>query len=152
MSLANLPICLSDSSNGGLLAMLLYMSCGLSSLRFPIVQMRVPFGLCSVVCDGFVGCWVSSYLLVGWMSRSRLIGVVENVRLVDLHPSFVIGFTEGALLSTWRGFCVLCLYACNASGPFSLSMIVESSCKACPSVLRKALVPRCGLVNVCVCS
>ncbi len=75
--------------------MLLYMSFSLSSLRFSFVQMRVPFGLCSVVCDGFVGCWVSSYLLVGWMSRSGLIGVVENVMLVDLHPSFVIGFAGG---------------------------------------------------------
>ena len=75
--------------------MLLYMSCSLSSLRFSIMQMRVPSGLCSVVCDGFVGCWVSSYLLVGWMSRSGLIGVVEKVRLVHLHPSFVMGFTWG---------------------------------------------------------
>ena len=65
-----------DSSNGGLSGVFLYMSCSLSSLRFFIVQMRVPFGLCSVVCDGFVGCWVSSYLLVEWMSRSRLIVVV----------------------------------------------------------------------------
>ena len=37
--------------------------CRLSSLRFSIVQMSVPSGLCSVLCDGFVGCWVSSYLL-----------------------------------------------------------------------------------------
>jgi hypothetical protein len=59
------------------------------------VQMRAPYGLRSVVCDGFVGCWVSSHLLVGWMSRSGLIGVVKNVRLVDLHPSFVMGFTGG---------------------------------------------------------
>ena len=33
--------------------------------------------------------------VVDWMSRSGLIGVVENVRLVDLQPSFVIGFTGG---------------------------------------------------------
>ena len=57
--------------------------------------MRVPSGLCSVLCDGFVGCWVNSYLFVGWMSRSGLIGVVEKVRLVDLHPSIVMGFTGG---------------------------------------------------------
>jgi hypothetical protein len=69
--------CASDSSKGGLLGELLYMSYSLSSLRLSIVQMRVPSGLCSVVCDGIVGCWVSSYLLVGWMSRSGLIGVVE---------------------------------------------------------------------------
>ena len=87
--------CASDSSNGGLLGVLLYMSCNLSSLRFSIVRMRVPSGLCSVVCDGFVVCWVGSYLLVGWMSRSGLIDVVENVRMVDLHPSFVMGFTGG---------------------------------------------------------
>ena len=87
--------CASDSSNIGLLAVLLYMSCSLSSLRFSIVHMRVPSGLCSVVCDGFDWCWVSSYMLVGLMSRSGLIGVGENDRSVDLHPSFVIGFTGG---------------------------------------------------------
>ena len=91
--------CASDSSNGGLLAVLLYMSCSLSSLRFSIVQVRVPSGMCSVVCDGFVGCCVSSCLLVAWMSRSGLIGVVENVRLVDLQPSFVIGFAGGGIFS-----------------------------------------------------
>ena len=85
----------SDSSNGGLLAVLLYMACSLSSLRLSIVQTRVPSSLRSVVCDGLVGCWMSSYLLVGWMSRSGLIGVVENVRLIDLHPSFVMGLTRG---------------------------------------------------------
>ena len=68
--------CASDSSKSGLLGELLYMSCSSSSLRLSIVHMRVPSGLCSVVCDGFVGCWVSSYLLVVWMSRSGLIGVV----------------------------------------------------------------------------
>ena len=78
--------CASASSNGGLLDVLLYVSCSLSSLGFSIVQMRVPSGLCSVMCDGFVWCWVSSYLLVGCISSSGLIGVVKNVRLVDLHP------------------------------------------------------------------
>ena len=87
--------CASDSSKGGLLGEMLYMSCSISSLRLSIVQMRVSSGLCSVVCDGIVECWISSYLLVGWMSRSGLIGVVENVRLADLHPSFVMGFTGG---------------------------------------------------------
>ena len=72
------------------------------------MQIRVPTGLCSVVCDGFVGCWVSSYLLIGWMSRSGLIGIVENVRFVDLHPYFVMGFTSGVLRLTRRGSCVLC--------------------------------------------
>ena len=86
--------------------MLLYMSCSLSSQRFSIVQMRVPLALCIAVCDGFVGFWVSSYLLVGWMSRSGFIGVAENVRLVDLHSSFVMGFSEGVLLLTRRGSCI----------------------------------------------
>ena len=122
--------CASDSSNGGLFDVLLYMSCSLSSLRFYIVQMRVPFGLCNVVCDGFVGCWVSSYMLVGCMSWSGLIGVVESVRLVDLHPSFVIGFTRWGLLLTMRGFCILCLNAYSAVGPLSLSIIMDSSCHA----------------------
>ncbi len=75
---------------------------------------------------------MSSYLLVGWVSRSRLIGVVENVWLFDLHPSFVMRFIRGVLLLTWRGFCILCLYACSAASPLSLSMIVESSCQADP--------------------
>jgi hypothetical protein len=53
--------CASDSSNGGLLVVLLYISCSLSSLRFSIVQMRVhTSSLCSEVGVGFVGCWVSS--------------------------------------------------------------------------------------------
>jgi hypothetical protein len=64
------------------------------------------------------------------MSRSGLIGVVENVRLVDLHPPVVMGLTGGVLRLTRRGSCVLCLYVCSAAGPFLLSMIVESSCKA----------------------
>jgi hypothetical protein len=71
--IANCKLCMrcaSASSNGGLLGVLLYVSCSLSSLRFSIVQMRVPSVLCSVVCDGFVGCWVSSYLLVGCIFRS----------------------------------------------------------------------------------
>ena len=101
--------CASDSSKVGLLGVLLYMSCNLSSRRFSIVVIKVPSGLCSVLCDGFVGCWVSSYLFVGCMSRSGLIGVVENVRLVDLHPSVVMGFSGGVLLLTRRGSCVFCL-------------------------------------------
>jgi hypothetical protein len=91
--------CASDSSNCGLLGVLLYMSCSLSILRFSIVQTRVPAGLCSVIFDGFVGCWASLYLLVGWMSKYGLIGIVENVRLVDLHPSFMMGFSEEGFFS-----------------------------------------------------
>ena len=92
-------------------------------------------------CDGFVGCWVSSYLLVGWMSRSGLIGVVENVRLVDLHPSVVMGFTRGVLLLILLDSCVLCLYAYSAIGPLSLSMIVESSCQAGPQCTSYSGLP-----------
>ncbi len=146
--------CASDSSNGGLLDVLLYMSYSLSSLRLSIVQIRVPSSLCSVVRDGFVGCCASSYLLVGWMSISGLIGVVKNVRLVDLHPSVVMGFTWGVLLLTWRGFCVLRLYACKAVGPLSLSMVVESSCQAGPKFTSYSGLPStwssgcmCLLVN-----
>ncbi len=101
--------CASDSSKVELLGVLLYMSCSLSSRRFSIVVIKVPSGLCSVLCDEFVGCWVNSYLFVGCMSRSGLIGVVENVRLVDLHPSVVMGFSGGVLLLTRRGSCVFCL-------------------------------------------
>ena len=124
--------CASDSSNGRLLAALLYISRSLSSLRLSIVQMRVPSSLCSKVCVGFVGCWVSSYRFVGWMSRSGLIWIVENVRLADLYPSVVIGFFEGVLLLTWRVICVRCVYACSAAGPLSQSMTVESNCHASP--------------------
>ena len=49
-----------DSSNGGFMGILLYMSCSLSNLLFSIVNMVVPSGLCSEVCVGFVGCCVSS--------------------------------------------------------------------------------------------
>ena len=112
--------------------------------------MRVPSGLCSVVCDGFIGCLVSSYLLVGWMSMSGLIGVVENVRLVDLHPSFVMGFTRGVLRLTRSGSCILCLYACSVAGPFSLSMIVDSSCQAGPQCTSYSGLPSM-LSNGCMC-
>ena len=78
--------CTNYFSNGGLLAAWLYISCNLSSLRLSILQMWAPSGLCSEMCVGFVGCRVSSYRLVGWMSRSGLIGVVENVRFVILQP------------------------------------------------------------------
>ena len=73
--------------------MLMYISCSLSSVWLSIMPMWVPSCLCIEVCVGIVGCWVKLYLLVGIMSRSGLIGVVENVKLADLHPSIVIGFT-----------------------------------------------------------
>ncbi len=108
------------------------MSYNVSSLLLSIVHMVVPSGLCSVACDGFVGCWASSYRFVGCMSRSGLIGVMENVRLVDLHPSVVIGFSGGVFLLVRRGGWVRCLYAVRASGPSSLTIIAESSCHADP--------------------
>jgi hypothetical protein len=40
-----------DSSNGGFMGMVLYMSCSLSNLLFSIVQMVVPSGLCSEMCQ-----------------------------------------------------------------------------------------------------
>ena len=108
------------------------MSWSLSSLRFSIVHMVVPSGLWSVVCVGLVGCWDNTYAFVGCVSRSGLIGVVENVRLVERHPSAVSGLIVGVFLFVRRGGLVRCLYASMADGPFSLSMIVESSCHAGP--------------------
>ncbi len=75
------------SSSGGLVGVLLYMLCSLSSLLFSIVHRGVRFGLCGVVCVDFVGCCVSSYRLFAWVSRSRLmVVIVENETLTDLHP------------------------------------------------------------------
>ena len=50
------------------------------------------------VYDCIVGYRVSSYLFVGWESRSELMGVVENVRFGDLHPPIMNGFSGGARL------------------------------------------------------
>ncbi len=75
------------------------------------------------------------------MSRSGLIGVVENVISVDLHPSVMMGFTGGVLLLTRLGSCVLCLYAYSAVGSFSLFMIVESSCHAGPQCASYSGLP-----------
>ncbi len=61
-----------------------------------------------------------------------LIGCVEKVTLVDLHPSIVIGFSGGVFLLVRRGRWFRCLYAARASGPLSGSMIVESSCQGGP--------------------
>ena len=75
---------------------------------------------------------------------------MENVRLVDLHPSVVMGFTSEVLRLTRRGSCVLCLYACIAVGPFSLSMIVESSCQAGPHCTSHSGLPSMWY-NGCMC-
>ena len=53
---------------------------------------------CKCVCVCCVRCSVSSYRWVGCVSRSGLIGVVEKVRLGDLHPSLVFGLTWGVRL------------------------------------------------------
>ncbi len=71
-------------------------------------------------------------MFVGCVSMSRFIGVVENVSLVERHPSAVIGFIVGVFLIVRRGGLVRCLYASMADRPVSLSMIVESSCHAGP--------------------
>ena len=126
-----LCLCMSlarDSANGGFVLSCLYMSWSLSSLLFSIVHLVVPSGLCSVVCVFCVGCCVSSYRWVGCVSRSGLIGVVEKVRLGDLHPSVVFWLAGGLHLFVLLRVCVLCLYCARACGPLSHSVMVDSSC------------------------
>ena len=77
--------------------------------------MRVPSGLCSELCVGFVGCCVSSYRFVGWMCRFGLIEVVENVSKADLHPSIVIGFLGGSLDLAWHMRSLLVCLQCGKS-------------------------------------
>ena len=128
-----LCLCMSlakDSANGGFVLSCLYMSWSLSSLLFPIVHMVVPSGLCSVVRVFSVGCCVSSYRWVGCVSRSGFMGVVEKVRLGDLHPSSVLWLDGGVHLFVIRRVCVLCLHCARAFGPLSLSKMVDSSCHA----------------------
>ena len=96
-----------DSANGGFVLSCLYMSRSLSSLLFSIVHMLVPSGLCNVVCVCRAGYCVSSYRLVGCPSRSGLMGMVEKVRLGDLHPSSVFGLTLGVCLFILIWVCVL---------------------------------------------
>ena len=62
------------------------------------------------MCVCCVGCCASSYRLVGCASRSGLMGVVEKVRLGDLHPSSVVGLTLGVRLFVLLWVCVLSLY------------------------------------------
>ena len=87
-----------DSANGGFILSCLYMPWNLFSLLFSIVHMVMPSGLCNVVCVLCAGYCVSSYRWVGCVSRSGLMGVVEKVRLWDLHPSSVFGLTWGVRL------------------------------------------------------
>ena len=119
-----------DSANRGFDLSCLYMSWSLSSLLFSIVPMAVPSGLCSVVCVFCVGCFVSSYRWVGCVFRSGLMGVVEKVRLGDLHPSAVFGLTWGVRLFVLLRVYVICLYCFRACGPLSHYVMVDSSCHA----------------------
>jgi hypothetical protein len=118
-----------DSANSGFDLSCLYMSWSLSRLLFSIEHMVVPSGLCSVVGVFCVGCCISSYRWVGCLSRSGLMGMVEKVRLGDLHPSTVFGLTWGIHLFVLLRVCVLCLYCARACGPLSLSVMVDSSCR-----------------------
>jgi len=118
----------SDSANGGFALSCLYMSWSLSSSLFSIVHMVVPSGLCSVVCVFSVVCCASSYRWVGYVSRSGLTGVVEKVRLGDLHPSAVCWLAGGVHLFVLHRVCVRCLYCARACGPLSHDVMVDSSC------------------------
>ena len=119
-----------DSANGGFVLSCLYVSWSLYSLLFSIVHMVVTSGLCSVLCVFSVGCCVTSYRWVGCVSKSGLIGVVENVRLGDLHPSAVFGLTWDVHLFVLLRVCVICLYCARACGPLSHSAMVDSTCHA----------------------
>ncbi len=103
-----------DSGIGGFVLSCLYMSWSLYSLLFSIVHMVVPSGLCNVVCVCVCVVWgvvcVSSYRLVGCVSRSGLMGVVVKVTLGDLHPSSVFGLTLGVRLFVLLWVCVLYFY------------------------------------------
>ena len=128
-----LCLCMSlarDSANGGFVLSCLYISWSLSSRLLSIEQIVVPYGLCSVVCVYSVGYCDNSYRWVGCVSRSGLMGVVEKVRLGDLHPSSVLWLDGGVHLFVLRRVCVLCLYCARAFGPLSHSKMVDSSCHA----------------------
>ncbi len=95
-----LCLCMSlarDSANGGSVLSCLHISWSLSSRLFSIVHIVVPSGLCSVVWVCCVGCCDNSYRWVGCVSRSGFIGMVENVRLGDLHPSVVFWLDGGCI-------------------------------------------------------
>jgi hypothetical protein len=62
------------------------------------------------------------------VSRSGLRGVVEKVRIGDLHPSAVFGLTWGVHLFELLRVCVHGLYCVRACGPLSYSVMVDSSC------------------------
>ena len=118
-----------DSANGGFVLSCVYMSWSLSSLLFSIVHIYVPSGLCSVMCVFNVECCVSSYRWVGCVSMSGLIGVVEKVRLGDLHLSVVFWSAVGVHLFVLLRVCVLCLCCARACGPLSHFVMVDSICQ-----------------------
>ena len=125
-----LCLCMSlarDSASGGFVLSCLYISWSLSSRLLSIVHIVVPSGLCCVVCVCSVRCCDSSYRWVGCVSRSGLMGVVEKVRLGDLHLSSVLWLVGGVRLFVLRCVCVLCLYCARAFGSLSLSKMVDSS-------------------------
>ena len=57
----------------------------------------------------FLGCCASSYWWVGWVSRSGMMGDVENMRFGDLHPPLASGFSGGVRLLVLLGGCNCCL-------------------------------------------
>jgi hypothetical protein len=79
--------------------------CSLSSLLFLLCIWRYRL-VYVVVCVGFVGCCVSSQYLVGWISRYRLMGVVENMRFGDLHPPIANTISGGVRLLVRFGNCL----------------------------------------------
>jgi hypothetical protein len=62
------------------------------------------------------------------VSRSRLMGVVENVIFRDLQPSVVLVFTWDVRLFVFLGACVLCLCCARADGRLSHSVMIDSNC------------------------
>jgi hypothetical protein len=75
------------------------------------MHMVAPSDLCKVMCDCFVGCCLSSYLLIDYVSMSKLMSVVENVRLCDFYPLYppFNEFSRGVRLRAFLGGLVLCL-------------------------------------------
>ena len=103
---------------------------------------------------------------ISWLDveKSGFIGVVEKVRLSDLHLPILIALISGVFLLFRRwSHRVLSLYDVRTFCPLSLSMIVESSCHAglqCtsysgwPSVWsigQMWLISKPSLVHVSIC-
>jgi len=75
------------------------------------------------------------------VSRSGLMGVVENVTFGDLHPSVIIWLTWGVRHFVLLWVCFLCLYCARAVGPLSHFVMVDSSCHASCQYTSKVGVP-----------